>query len=190
MENCMKKDAGKFIKRGNNVYESKGRIYLKELNEIYIVDRQHQKTFSFYQSRFSITVIALILIGFNLGWVIGSIAAACIFVAVELCYRLIFLRSLDVYDGVINQENVYVEDQYRKESFTANIVRLVIAIVFVVLLWYNLFVNIPDLANVQTYINDANKILMLIATLIATALAIKIAYSVIKAMIDKKGSGK
>lgn len=184
----MKMNIGKLTRKGNNVYEDRsGRIFIhsKRLKCVYMVGKDKLKQFSIFQSRYIIPIIALILIGYYINWIVAVVISLVIYVVLELMYRFYFLKNLTILDEAVLPENSEKEKRYMAYSKTSNAIRSLIAIVFPCALWYNLITVNPEWANIESYTSDPNNIFLLGASMFCIVLSLKVFISAFSSLLKQ-----
>ena len=184
----MKMNIGKLERKGKNLYEDRsGRlfIYSKKDNCVYMIGKEKLKQFSIYQSRFIIPIVLLILIGYYLSWTIAVCVAIIAYLIFEITYRHIFLKDLTVLNPSVLPEDKNIENRYLTDNKLSNVLRTLVALVFVVLLIINFITQNPNWNSIKSYINDPDNIFLLVATIFCIILAMKVLISSLIAFIKQ-----
>ena len=149
--------------KGGGVYEdSKGRMYVGDRKKeiLYAVDRGSMNKLYFYQQRYTLPLIVLLMVGFYYNWYAAAALAALAIVILEFLYRR-FLNTLTVYENVEIPGNLSLREKQESTDTRKLILVTVLSLLLGVLLIINLLQSITDWS---AAFSDLNSILLILVT--------------------------
>lgn len=172
--------------KGRNLYEDAGgRLYIRDgkKNRFYVVPKEDNAKFTFYQNRIALPIAALVLMGFFVDWFLGVIISAVMYIVFEIFYRLLFLNKLTIIENIDLSKIKYSDNNIRNKGIKTNITRIVVALILMVAVSANLIMTVPDWYNISTYQQNLDQAIVLIGTLVCIIFTIIVVISSIKAIL-------
>ena len=171
--------------QGGGVYEdNKGRLYIgdKKKQILYAVDRDSQKKLSFYQQRYTLPLVVLVLVGFYLNWYAAVPLALVVLIVFEYLYRKRFLADLPVYENIDIPESSSLkqrlEQTKNRKLWTITILSALLAVLLIV----NLNQTVSDWS--QAF-HDPNVAILIIVTIALDVYAIYFLINAINVLVQK-----
>ena len=170
--------------QGGGVYEDKkGRLYIgdRKKRTLYVVDRGSKNKLGFYQQRYTLPVIALIIMGFYVNWYVAVPAAALTYGVVEFFYRR-FLSGLTVYEDAEIPKNLSVKERLADHSTGKLALLLILSILLGALMMVNLFQTIGDFREAAS---DPAKMILVVVTIAMDVYALYFAASALSVLMER-----
>ena len=170
---------------GNICEDSKGRMYIGDRKKriLYAVDRSSKNKLTFYQQRYTLPLVALVLVGFYINWYVAVPIALAVLALLEYLYRSRFLSELTVYEDIDIPENPSLKMRLEENDMRKLLMVTCLSILLAILLIVNLFQTVTDWS--QAF-KDPNIAILVVVTVALDLYAIYFFFNAVSVLLKRR----
>ncbi len=151
----------------------------------YALSKKEENTYNVFAGRYLLSFALGFFLVLQVDWKLGVLAGVIFYLVSEICYQKVFLTKLTVVKDVEFGEKTKAYSDLEQQPRMKNILVLIAIAVLIVLLFVNLFLSIPNWAEVT----QVNNLLMVAGTAAIVLYCLYYGFRIIQVLAKPKKTG-